>query len=176
MKKVILLFVACMMSLVVASCGGCSNSSKKIAELEDSIARMNKRLNNVVPSDGVNIESNSDVSSNISSSNASENDVVGTYEFTDSENHKFILTLNDDETAQIKINDLVRYGSWEKYGPIEDNPLVQFEGDEKPVITFPDQEAKDCHFLSIFGNYIYYGYESVKAKNPKLRLQIKKIK
>lgn len=108
-----------MMSLVVASCGGGSNSSEKIAELEDSIARMNERLNDAGPSAEVNDETNSSASnSNESSVNMSENDVVGTYEFTDSEGHKFILTLNDDETAQIKVNDLVRYGSWENTHPL----------------------------------------------------------
>lgn len=166
-----------MMSLVVASCGGGSNSSEKIAELEDSIARMNERLNDAGPSAEVNDGTNSSAyNSNESSVNMSENDVVGTYEFTDSEGHKFILTLNDDETAQIKVNDLVRYGSWEKYSPIEYNPLVHFEGDEKPVITFPDHGTRDCQYLSIVGNYIYYKWESVKAKNPKLRLSIKKVK
>lgn len=174
MKKVISVIVAGMMSLVVASCGGSSNSSDadRISQLEDSIANLNNKLNNGVPSVEVNAESNS----NVSSVNTSENDAVGTYEFTDSEGHKFILTLNDDETAQIKINDLVRYGSWEKYSPIEDNPLVHFDGDEEPVITFPDHGARDCRYMSIVGNYIYYEWESVKAKNPKLRLSIKKIK
>ena len=42
MKNLIYLFLACMMSLVVASCGGRSNSSEadKIAQLEDSIRKI----------------------------------------------------------------------------------------------------------------------------------------
>lgn len=42
MKKIIYLFAACMMSMVVASCGGGSNSSEadRIAQLEDSIRKI----------------------------------------------------------------------------------------------------------------------------------------
>lgn len=54
-----------MMSLVVASCGGSSNSSDadRIAQLEDSIANLNNKLNNGVPSVEVSAESNSNLSS-----------------------------------------------------------------------------------------------------------------
>lgn len=154
----------------------CSNSADKarIAYLEEQIEELTSANNN--SSSGTETSEYAENNNEPNTESTIRNDFVGTYEFTDIEGHKFLLTLNDDETAQIKINDLVRYGSWEKYSPIDYNPLVSFVGDEKPFITFPNHESKKCQFLSIVDDHIYYEYQSVKAKNPNLRLPIKKIK
>lgn len=170
MKNVILIFVACMMSFVVASCGGNSNSSEadRIAQLEDSIANLNNRI-----ADGSESKANND--SEDMQGNDSNNNHVGTYEFTDTQGHKFVLVLNEDETATIQVNDLLRYGTWELYSPIGNLPLVAFNFDEMPQIALPNGEKK-CQFLVIVGNYIYEDWHNVKSKNPRYRLPIKKIK
>lgn len=78
--------MACMMSLVVASCGGGSNSSDKIAQLEDSIARMQTRIENQGTNAPENQETNNntinDANGNDSETEASANDIVGTYKVT----------------------------------------------------------------------------------------------
>ena len=66
------------MSLVVASCGGSSNSSDKIAQLEDSIARMQTRIENQGTNDLENQETNNNTSNDAngidSETEASAND------------------------------------------------------------------------------------------------------
>lgn len=171
MKNVISIIVACMMSLVVASCGGSSNSTEadRIAQLEDSIANLNNRI-----ADGS--ASKADNDSEDMQGNDSNNNHVGTYEFTDTQGHKFVLVLNEDETATIQVNDLVRYGTWELYSPIGNLPLVAFNNtNEQPQIALPNEEKK-CHYLAIVGNYIYEDWQNVESKNPRYRLPIKKIR
>lgn len=173
MKKLTYLFVACMVSLVVASCGGGSNSSEadRIAQLEDSIARMNKQLNNAVPSDGVNAESNS----NVSSVNASENDVVGTYEVKDHLDQVWIFTLNADESATVtkKGGDAVGYGSWsdDRY----DNG-IWFDFEEEPRIVFPNMQEGFFGHGDMNSGYLYRTVNAAKSKDPHQRLEMKKIK
>lgn len=159
-----------MMSFVVASCGGNSNSSEadRIAQLEDSIANLNNRIAN-------GSESKADNGSEDMQGSGSNNNHVGTYEFADTQGHKFVLVLNEDETATIQVNDLVRYGTWKLYSPIGNLPLVAFNFDEMPQIALPNGEKK-CQFLAIVGNYIYEDWQNVKSKNPRYRLSIKKIK
>ena len=89
MKNVILIFATCMMSLVMASCGGNSNSSEadRIAQLEDSIRKI--QSDKIV--DGNNeskVESCSDddffsSSSQSKSVDSFGGDVEGTYEFSE---------------------------------------------------------------------------------------------
>ncbi|MDE7154573.1 MAG: hypothetical protein K2O00_09080 [Muribaculaceae bacterium] len=168
MKKLTYLFVACMVSLVVASCGGGSNSSDadRIAQLEDSIKILNNKLQSNITSE---IQGDEERSSYDPSSPTSSN---GTYQFTDVEGTKWKLHINSDKTATLEGNGNIYYGSW-YYS--DGNPRVNF--DETPHIGFPHSERLDSHYMTIIGEYIYGGDSggtNSKAKNPRKRLSITK--
>lgn len=96
MKNLISIIVACMMSLVVASCGGGSNSSEadRIAQLEDSIEQLNNNYSNDIQSFTSNHEDRE------ANSNAIKKETI----------HKNGLTI-------------IKYGSWiywEEKNPMND--------------------------------------------------------
>ncbi len=182
MKNGILIFVACMMSLVVASCGGNSNSSEadRIAQLEDSIRKI--QSDKIV--DGNNeskVESCSDDDSFSSSSQSKSvdsfgGDVEGTYEFSDNIN-TWVLVVNGDETAYIynkaKGDGVKAYGSWYKYDSMK---YAAFSfSDKAPRVFFPSGE-ETLRYPRINNEWIYYNSSAADAKNPEKRLPLKKIK
>lgn len=182
MKNGILIFVACMMSLVVASCGGNSNSSEadRIAQLEDSIRKI--QSDKIV--DGNNeskVESYSDDDSFSSSSQSKSvdsfgGDVEGTYEFSDNIN-TWVLVVNGDETAYIynkaKGDGVKAYGSWYKYDHMK---YAAFSfSDKAPRVFFPSGE-ETLRYPRINNEWIYYNSSAADAKNPEKRLPLKKIK
>lgn len=184
MKNVILIFATCMMSLVMASCGGNSNSSEadRIAQLEDSI----KTLNNKLQSNTYTEAQTAGLSSSTAdaSLNNNTNDLTtissatGTYEFSDGHN-TWVLVVNDDETAYIYNKkggeNIKAYGSWDKYNYENYNRIdLQFI-DKQPEVWFPSGEKK-LKLPEIYEGYIYNNFASREAKNPELRLPIRKIK
>ncbi len=111
---------------------------------------------------------------------------LGTFEFTDKQGHEWVLTVNNDETATIKTKEgtLAAYASWYRY---EHMKHAQFRcSDRAPMICFPGSElyihdngfigAESCGSFCIDGKYIYYNSSAADAKNPDLRLPLKKIK
>lgn len=181
MKNVILIFAACMMSLVVASCGGSSNSSDKIAQLEDSIARMQTRIENQGTNDLENQETNNntinDANGNDSETEASANDIVGTYKVIDALNNVWIIKMETDETATVSQEggNVTHYGSWRYSGP-NYGLMLRFSLDDDPQITFPNMKAGLYLSPCIKDGYLYMTESALKAKNPKHRLPIQKIK
>lgn len=182
MKNVISIIVACMMSLVVASCGGNSNSSEadRIAQLEDSIRKI--QSDKIV--DGNNeskVESCSDDDSFSSSSQSKsvdsfEGDVEGTYEFSDNIN-TWVLVVNGDETAYIynkaKGDGVKAYGSWYKYDHMK---YAAFSfSDKAPRVFFPSGE-ETLRYPRINNEWIYYNSSAADAKNPEKRLPLTMIR
>lgn len=182
MKNGILIFVACMMSLVVASCGGGSNSSEadRIAQLEDSIRKI--QSDKIV--DGNNESKAESCSDDDSFSNSSQSksvdsfggDVEGTYEFSDNIN-TWVLVVNGDETAYIynkaKGNGVKAYGSWYKYDHMK---YAAFSfSDKAPRVFFPSGD-ETLRSPRINNEWIYYNSSAADAKNPEKRLPLKKIK
>lgn len=169
MKKSLLIFLTCAMSLVMVSCGGSSSSDKKrIAELEAQIAELKKGngANNSSPEEGF---------SNVSSSY--DSDIVGTYEFTDEINNTWTLVANVDNTATISIKDdkeTICYGSWEDFRSIDIGVRFMFT-DQCPIVYFPAGSEKGS-YIYLKDGYIYGNSSYVEAKNPRRRLPINKIK
>lgn len=98
----------------------------------------------------------------------------------------WVLIVKADETATIKNKDgkSTAYASWCKYNSVR---YAHFScSDRAPMITFPDSELyiqdyghigpAACAYFCIDGEYIYYDSDAADAKNPELRLPIKKIK
>lgn len=122
----------------------------------------------------------------IKEENLQANEFIGTFEFTDKSNNVWVLIVKADETATIKNKDgkSTAYASWYKYNSMR---YAHFScSDRAPMITFPGSElyAQDygyigpaaCAYFCIDGEYIYYDFHAADAKNPELRLPIKKIK
>ena len=122
----------------------------------------------------------------IKEENLQANEFIGTFEFTDNSNNVWVLIVKADETATIKNKDgkSTAYASWYKYNSMRH---AHFScSDRAPMITFPGSElyAQDygyigpaaCAYFCIDGEYIYYDFHAADAKNPELRLPIKKIK
>ena len=174
MKNLILILVACMMSLVVASCGGNSNSSEadKIAQLEDSIARIQSRHDNQENNSSAN-----DIPTRANSTNTDTpiNELVGSYIVEDAVNAKWIIKVNEDESATIAkegSNDIF-YMSWD-YHPSHGIGLSFNLGD--PIrITFPNMKEGFQLTACIKDGYLYRNSSAIKAKDPKLRLPINKV-
>ena len=114
-----------------------------------------------------------------SSSNSSSNGqgIIGTYEFTDEINHTWVLKLNSDETAtiQLKGSNSPAYGSWSDWREGNNRIYLDFS-DQAPKVWFPAGE-EDCYTLIIFDDgYIYRSNSDAKAKNPRKRLAITKVR
>ena len=90
----------------------------------------------------------------------------------------------DEEKIKNKDGKSTAYASWCKYNSVR---YAHFScSDRAPMITFPDSELyiqdyghigpAACAYFCIDGEYIYYDSDAADAKNPELRLPIKKIK
>lgn len=160
------LFIAIMISSnVLSSCGG----SDKYSNYEDT------SKNDYSAVETKTEESHSTALTDDSSKSDSYSD-VGTYEATDESGKTWIITLNSDGTAQIGIknNDKVAYGAWDDWRSMEYGVMLDFR-DEEPPIAFPAAERMMFGGIGDDG-YLYSKYQYVKAKNPRQRIPIKKIK
>lgn len=167
------------MSLVVASCGGSSNSSEKIAQLEDSIARMNSsrdiRTTNSTESNSPNNPNNPNPITNATDNEESVADnIIGAFKVEDTLHKVWIIDVNTDKTATVSQEGTgnVCYGSW---GNSSDYPLVLHFSSDNPQITFPTMDT-GFDYGYIKDGYLYKTQGAVDAKNPKLRLAITKVK
>lgn len=111
--------------------------------------------------------------------NASYQKLVGKYEFKDEINNTWVLTIFEDETAQIvnkKKENTVCYGSCNDFLSSLGFLCMSFM-DEYPIIFFPSGEEMGMQ-LCITGkaDYIYDGISATKAKNPRKRLPLKRTK
>ena len=111
---------------------------------------------------------------------------LGVFEFTDRQGNEWILTVKDDKTATIKTKggEIPAYASWYRYDNMK---YATFRCSERaPMIVFPGSQlymndngyfgAEACGYFCIDGKYIYYNSSAADAKNPDLRLPLKKIK
>ena len=111
---------------------------------------------------------------------------IGTFEFTDKVDNVWVLVVNTNKTATIGIKgrDSKAYASWYKYDHMN---YAQFTcSGSAPTIFFPSSElmlndygyptTDVCGLFCIDGKYIYYDSDAADAKNPKMRLPLKKIK
>ena len=181
----IFLFTAIIVSSnILTSCGG-SNSAdqERIAQLEAQIAELQNQIGNPVETEPTTEDySDSYTSSDNSTASSSSNgqNFIGTYEFTDEINNTWVLKLNSDETAtiQLKGSDSPAYGSWSDWWAINNgNHLIHLSfDDQKPKVWFPAGE-ETCSYLNIINDgYIYFRDDDAKAKNPRKRLTLKKVK
>lgn len=177
----------------MTSCLGCVSSSSRdkdrIAELEAQIAELqssNSTIHTAVEETAVEEAPSSDyqslisgsatsTSSNTSKSNGSS--IVGTYQFTDELNHTWVLVANTDETATISTKDgnNLCYGSWHDFRVNDDGIDFSFT-DEVPVVYFPSGSERCMSFNLRDDGYIYRSRSDAKAKNPRKRLPVKKVK
>lgn len=180
MKRLTYLFVTCMMSLVVASCGGRANSTEieRIAQLEDSIKALNIKLqSNTSAETQATKEESPYVSSGSTSTSSHSNiqSVAGIYEVKDHLNQVWIFTLNSDESATVskKGSDICGYGSWDD-GNYDGGIWFNFE--EVPRIVFPNMEEGFSGHGDMNNGYLYRNVNAAKSKDPNQRLIMTKIK
>lgn len=170
--------VVAVFSLTLVSCGGNSTDKARIAELEEQLLELKGEQKQDVEAP----KSDNEITSHTSSSHLSSShrregsrQFIGTYKVVDEYNTTWILTLNRDETMTINEegSSEVIYGSWSDspYGV----PCFSFSYREYPYLEFPSgRENIDYGILS--EDYLYSSNISYKAKNPKFRLPITKIK
>lgn len=105
-------------------------------------------------------------------------DYVGQYEFTDIADQTFVLTLNEDETCQLRQKgaDYVYYGSYHDY--LSSSKYIELHFSETPRIIFPSfDETGGWKIMGILfsADFIYYSNTACAAKDPKKRLELKRI-
>lgn len=160
------------LSSIIVSCTGNSENSEdaRIAQLEAKIEQLQSNQTTTTTS------SSNYSSSNSYSSHSEEkrNNFNGTYRVTDELNTTWTITLNDDETAIVESSDGNKYyGSWEVFP--YDVPCFSFSYKDYPYLEFPSGR-ENINYGIISDGYLYSSNTNYKAKNPKYRLPIKKIK
>lgn len=165
-------------TLCLASCGGNYSYKAQIAELVAQINELND--NNETTSRTTETNSSDSYSSNSTRStrrsrSGNSRSFIGTYKFTDEYNTTWTININRDETVTIKAEgqDGEYYGSWSDF-PF-DAPSLDFGFKESPIVAFPSGD-ENIYYGIVTNEYIYASTTAYKAKNPKLRLPIKKIK
>lgn len=111
------------------------------------------------------------------------NAYVGVWKFTDKNNNEWVLTINGDETAEIHLkgSNSRAYASWYKYKHMryasfqcsDKGPRIMFPGSE--LNSYENYQPRACGDFSVDGEYIYEDFSAADAKNPELRLPIKKV-
>lgn len=178
--------------LTTLICVGCSNSSnsedkERIAQLEAQIAKLSSQSNQTQSNKNSSSYSFSEShSSNTRYTNSTDfekqesrnpnNTIVGVYEFSDNVN-TWVMEINSDETAIIynkkNPNGEKAYGSWYKYKTMKcAHPSFS---DKAPIVWFPSGE-ETMRYPYFNDEWIYYDSSAADAKNPNLRLPLKKIK
>lgn len=175
-----LVFIA---SLCLVSCGGNESDKARISELESQVAELRQQIE--AYSANASVKEDTLMAEDVDNGYMEENngiigddyqDYVGTYEFTDGY-RTFMLTLSDDETAQIKYKsaDTVCYGSCRSLLNSYNCIRISFN-DERPLIFFPSGEEGGVSLcIDREATYIYNGTSAAHAKNPRQRLSINRI-
>lgn len=107
---------------------------------------------------------------------ASDN-FLGTYEVTDKAGKTFKITLNSDKTATVTAvgkKETVYYCSWSDFRVINEGIKISYS-DGEPKITYPGG-VDDHSYLgfNILDGWLYPS-DKVSSKNPKWRLEAKKV-
>lgn len=182
MKNLFNLIFVGLVAFSLTSCGGSSSSDKeRIAELEAQLAELkgdNSTNNSSTDEESSYISSGSTTSS----TRSNKQSVVGTYEFSDNINTWVLVVekedADDDEGTAYIYNKSSKdgtkcYGSWYKYSHMK---YASLEFSEKaPIIFFPSEE-ETLRYPYINSEWIYANRSASEAKNPNLRLALKKIK
>lgn len=173
MKKIVLILP--LIALLSVSCNNNNDAdNRRIQELEDKIAQLekDKSENNKSEVSKVNTETQSE------ENDLTYSDFVGTYQFTDLDGNNYEIKVNDDKTFTLKHNtNETEYGSVGVYiynGYIK----LLFSDDAKfnVKIKFPEGLNEGILSPTIREGYVYDNESSARAKNPKWRLPIKKVK
>lgn len=105
---------------------------------------------------------------------ASDN-FLGTYEVTDKAGKTFKITLNSDKTATVIAvgkKETVYYCSWHDFR--DEGIKIDFS-DEAPKITYPGGVDDNLYMeVNILDGWLY-PFNKVSSKNPKWRLEAKKV-
>lgn len=178
MSKLISIVTTFVVALSLTSCGGNSTYKARIAELEEQLLELKGEQKQDVEAP----KSDNEITSHTSSSHLSSShrregsrQFIGTYKVVDEYNTTWILTLNRDETMTINEegNSEVKYGSWSDFP--YDVPCFSFSYMDCPCLEFPSGRENINRGI-ISDGYLYSSNTNYKAKNPKFRLPITKIK
>ena len=180
MKKISILLIACFLMFSMTNCGQSSSNDVRIAELKDSIEKLNRKIS----SQDASLQSQA---SSVTMSQRHNNEqsifIVGTYEITDNRNTTWVLVVESDEDESDEGNaymydkskgqNIIYYGSWYKYSHMK---YARFSfSDGAPGVFFPSDGMR-TRYPCIDSKWFYYNSSAADAKNPELRLPIKKIK
>ena len=101
---------------------------------------------------------------------------MGTYKVIDATGHTFYIILNEDETANVKIegSDVILYCSWEGLFLINKGIRIDFS-DKRPIIYF-DGGVKKYGGMYLKDGWLYAGSSEVESKHPQWRLKAEKVK
>lgn len=180
MRHIINLLCVCFVAFSMASCGGNSSSDKeRIAQLEDSIARMQAKQQSEISSGSRNEPSRAFASTSITeyeSTNGTSANFLGTYKVTDVSGRTFYFILNEDETANVKAegSDEILYCSWTELFSINKGIRIGFS-DKRPIVYF-DGGVKEYGSMYLKDGWLYAGSSEVESKHPKWRLKAEQIK
>lgn len=183
------IYISTLAAFALSSCGGSSDDKAYIQYLEGRLATLEageseqgaamveepavEGQDSEAPAEPV--AANASSSSSVSFESGPFN---GTYEITDNAGTVWVLVLNSDETATIqkKNSGVKAYGSWDDFRSIYRADISIVFTDEPPVMLFPSGDTGQSHMSIGKDGYLYRESNDSKAKNPRQRLALRKVK
>ena len=106
---------------------------------------------------------------------------LGKYTFTDAMGYKYTLTMKADETVTLECqsgySSATHYGSW---SDVHLNDFgfyrINFPYEDSPSMCFTRERIikEGILFLNVSDNFLYNSFNAARAKNPKIRLKVKR--
>lgn len=184
MKKYFSLLPA-LFFVILVSCGG-GNKDAEIAQLKEEIAQLksqqNSQQNSSISEETYSTQMDEPVSQNqteqsIESAPQKTTNYIGTYTFTDGLDNNWNIILNSDNTAQIKNQNKTFYCEYSISSTNDNVVIIDVSGGHDPYIPVSGGK-KECFYyptMDLENLYLYNSTTAYKAKNPELRLKLKKI-
>lgn len=114
----------------------------------------------------------------VEESQSAEKSIIGTYEVTDKIGCTIHITFNNDKTATItgvKGEGITYYCTWDDYTDLNAGFEIAFS-DEKPYLVYEGGADEVNNSIFLNDGWLYSNYNNSKAKNPRWRLKVTKIK
>lgn len=106
---------------------------------------------------------------------------LGKYTFTDAMGYKYTLTMKADETVTLECqsgySSATHYGSWsDAYLNDFGFYRIDFSYEDSPSMCFTRERIikEGILYLNVSDNFLYNSFNAARAKNPKIRLKVKR--
>ena len=179
MNKYTLSLIAQLIVLVVVLClPGCSNSNPDTESQEENVFDSEEFDPHVFSEE---VMAEMEELRKKAEEEEARNRTEGKYSFTDAMEEKYTLTLTPDHRAILECHDraiaVTNYGIWEKRN--SEYVKIEFSYNDTPRMNFKIpwniNYREPIIYMYLCEGYLYESIIDCEAKNPKVRLEVKKI-